>query len=114
MGRAGPGPGRRGPGHRHGRSLGRNHQRRPASGHLPAGQARTLIDAASAFDNGHTLALAITAIALAAGSAFTYRYLKRQPTTSTEQAQHPELAHNGRQPPEQAGSGRQAAPVPQR
>jgi len=28
--------------------------------------------------------------ALAAGSAFTYRYLKRQPTTSTEDAQHPE------------------------
>ena len=66
------------------------HQRRPASGHLPAGQARTLIDAASAFDNGHTLALAITAIALAAGSAFTYRYLRRQPPTATEQARHPE------------------------
>ena len=59
------------------------HQRRPASGHLPAGQARTLIDAASAFDNGYTLALA-------AGSAFTYRYLKRQPPTPTEQARHPE------------------------
>ena len=41
-----------------------------------------------AFDNGYTLSLAITAIALAAGSAFTYRYLRRQPTPSTEQAQH--------------------------
>ena len=49
-----------------------------------------------AFDNGYTLALAITAIALAAGSAFTYRYLKRQPTTPTEQAQHPEPAQHGR------------------
>ena len=29
-------------------------------------------------------------------SAFTYRYLKRQPTTSTEQAQQPEPAqHRG-------------------
>ena len=72
-------------------------QARAAAGHLPAGQARTLLDAAaSAFDNGYTLALAITAIALAAGSAFTYRYLKRQPTTSTEQAQHPEPAQHGR------------------
>jgi MFS transporter, DHA2 family, multidrug resistance protein len=62
-----------------------------AAGHLPAGQARTLLDAAaSAFDNGYILALAITAIALAAGSAFTYRYLKRQPTTPAEQAQHSE------------------------
>ncbi len=60
-----------------------------AAGRLPAGQARTLLDAAaSAFDNGYTLALAITAIALAAGSAFTYRYLKRQPATPAEQAQH--------------------------
>ena len=67
------------------------HQRRPAAGHLPAGQARTLISAAaSAFDNGYTVALAITAIALAAGSAFTYRYLRRQPSTPTEQARHPE------------------------
>jgi hypothetical protein len=32
--------------------------------------------------------LAITAIALAAGSAFTYRYLNRQPATPAEQAQH--------------------------
>jgi DHA2 family multidrug resistance protein-like MFS transporter len=70
---------------------------RAAAGHLPAGQARTLLDAAaSAFDNGYTLALAITAIALAAGSAFTYRYLKRQPTTTAEQARHPEPAqHDG-------------------
>ena len=66
-------------------------QARAAAGHLPAGQARTLLDAAaSAFDNGYILALAITAIALAAGSAFTYRYLKRQPTTPAEQAQHSE------------------------
>ena len=58
---------------------------RAAAGHLPAGEARTLLDAAaSAFDNGYTVALAITAIALAAGSAFTYRYLKRQPATSAE------------------------------
>jgi DHA2 family multidrug resistance protein-like MFS transporter len=70
---------------------------RAAAGHLPAGQAHTLLDAAaSAFDNGYTLALAITAIALAAGSAFTYRYLKRQPTTTAEQARHPEPAqHDG-------------------
>jgi hypothetical protein len=52
--------------------------------------------AASAFDHGYTLALAITTLALAAGSAFTYRYLTRQPTTSTEQAQHPEPAQHGR------------------
>jgi DHA2 family multidrug resistance protein-like MFS transporter len=70
-------------------------QARAAAGHLPAGQAHTLLEAAaSAFDNGYTLALAITAIALAAASAFTYRYLKRQPTTPPEQAQHPEPAHN--------------------
>ena len=70
---------------------------RAAASHLPASQARTLLDAAaSAFDNGYTLALAITAIALAAGSAFTYRYLKRQPPTPAEQAQHPEPAQNGR------------------
>ncbi|HEY5399733.1 MAG TPA: MFS transporter [Trebonia sp.] len=61
---------------------------RAAAGHLPAGQARTLLDAAaSAFDNGYTLALAVTAIALAAGSAFAYRYLRRQPAASAEQAQ---------------------------
>jgi DHA2 family multidrug resistance protein-like MFS transporter len=71
-------------------------QARAAAGHLPAGQARTLLAAAaSAFDNGYTLALAITAIALAAGSAFTYRYLKRQPATPAEQAQHPEPAQHG-------------------
>jgi MFS transporter, DHA2 family, multidrug resistance protein len=69
---------------------------RATAGHLPAGQANTLLNvAASAFDNGYTLSLAITALALAAGSAFTYRYLKRQPTTSTEDAQHPEPAQNG-------------------
>jgi DHA2 family multidrug resistance protein-like MFS transporter len=54
---------------------------RAAAGRLPTGQAHTLINAAaSAFDHGYTLALAITAIALAAGSAFTYRYLTGQPT----------------------------------
>jgi DHA2 family multidrug resistance protein-like MFS transporter len=69
---------------------------RAAAGHLPAGQARTLLDAAaSAFNNGYTLALAITAIALAAGSAFTCRYLKRQSSTSAEQARHPEPAQHG-------------------
>jgi hypothetical protein len=52
--------------------------------------------AASAFDNGYTVALAITALALAAGSAFTYRYLTRRPATCTDQAQHPEPAENGR------------------
>jgi DHA2 family multidrug resistance protein-like MFS transporter len=58
---------------------------RAAASHLPADQARTLLDAAaSAFDNGYTVALAITAIALAAGSAFTYRYLTRQPATPAE------------------------------
>jgi DHA2 family multidrug resistance protein-like MFS transporter len=68
---------------------------RAAAGHLPADQARTLLNAAaSAFDNGYTLALAITAIALAAGSAFTYRHLKQQPVTSAEQAQHPEPAQH--------------------
>jgi DHA2 family multidrug resistance protein-like MFS transporter len=78
------------------RAAGSIDQARAAAGHLPAGQARTLLDAAaSAFDNGYTLALAITAIALAAGSAFTYRYLKRQPTTPAEQAQHPEPAQHG-------------------
>jgi DHA2 family multidrug resistance protein-like MFS transporter len=67
-----------------------------AADHLPAGQARTLLDAAaSAFGNGYTLALAITAIALAAGSAFTYRYLTWQPSTSAEQARHPEPAQHG-------------------
>jgi MFS transporter, DHA2 family, multidrug resistance protein len=90
-------------------------QARAAVSHLPAGQARTLLAAAaSAFDNGYTIALAITAIALAAGSAFTYRYLKRQPTPSTKPAQHPEPARNSGQPPEQTGSGRQADPVPQK
>jgi MFS transporter, DHA2 family, multidrug resistance protein len=60
---------------------------------LPAGQAHTLLNAAAnALDNGYTLTLAITAIALAAGSAFTYRYLKREPTSPAEQAQHPEPA----------------------
>src|SRR3984885_4110248 len=88
-------------------------QARAPAAHLPAGQARTLLNAAaSAFDHGYTLALAITALALAAGSAFTYRYLTRQPTTPAEQARHPEPAHNGGQPPEPAGSSRQAAPSP--
>jgi MFS transporter, DHA2 family, multidrug resistance protein len=90
-------------------------QARAAAGHLPAGQAHTLLDAAaSAFDHGYTLALAITAIALAAGSAFTYRYLNRQPTPPAEQAQHPEPAQHGGQPLEPAGSGRRTAPTPQR
>ena len=90
-------------------------QARAAAGHLPAGQARTLLDAAaSAFGNGYTLALAITAIALAAGSAFTYRYLNRQPTTPAEQAQHPEPAQHGGKPLEPTGSGRRTAPAPQR
>jgi len=49
---------------------------RTVAGHLPAGQAHALMNAAaSAFDNGYILALAITTLALAAGSAFTYRYL---------------------------------------
>jgi DHA2 family multidrug resistance protein-like MFS transporter len=72
------------------RAAGSIDQARAAAAHLPAGQARILLAAAaSAFDNGYTLALAITAIALAAGSAFTYRYLKRQPATSTEQPPAP-------------------------
>jgi DHA2 family multidrug resistance protein-like MFS transporter len=62
---------------------------RAAAAHLPAGQARPLLDAAAgAFDNGYTLALGITAIALAAGGAFAYRYLRRQPAASAEQARH--------------------------
>ena len=64
------------------RAAGSIDQARAAAGHLPADQARTLMNAAaSAFDHGYTLALAITTLALAAGSAFTYRYLTRQPTT---------------------------------
>jgi DHA2 family multidrug resistance protein-like MFS transporter len=90
-------------------------QARAAAGHLPAGQAHTLLGAAaSAFDNGYTLALAITAIALAAGSAVTYRYLTRQPTTPAEQAQHPQPAQHGGKPLEPAGSGRRTAPAPHR
>ena len=38
----------------------------------------------------------ITTIALAAGSAFTYRYLTRQPTARAQQAQKPEPAQHGR------------------
>ncbi|HJZ08307.1 MAG TPA: hypothetical protein VJ283_09515, partial [Trebonia sp.] len=77
------------------RAAGSIDQALAAAGHLPAGQARTLLDAAaSAFDNGYILALAITVIALTAGSAFTCRYLKRQPATSTEQVQHPEPAQH--------------------
>ncbi len=79
------------------RAAGSIDEARAAAGHLPAGQAHTLLDAAAgAFDNGYTLALAITTLALAAGSAFTYRYLKRQPATRTDRAQHPEPAKNGR------------------
>ena len=89
-------------------------QARAAAGHLPAGQARTVLNAAaSAFDNGYTLALAITALALAAGTAFTYRYLTRQPTAPTEQTQHPNrpsTADSRCRP----GSGRRTAPAPQR
>jgi len=71
-------------------------QARAAAGHLPASQARTLMNAAaSAFDHGYTLTLAITTLALTAGSAFTYRYLTRQPTTPAEPAQHPEPAQHG-------------------
>jgi hypothetical protein len=51
--------------------------------------------AASAFDNGYNLALAVTALALAAGSAFTYRYLTRQPTAPTQQTQHPNRRSTG-------------------
>ena len=84
---------------------------RAAAGHLPAGQAHALMNAAaSAFDNGYTLALAITTVALAAGSAFTYRYLKRQPTTSTEQAQHPEPAQHGDNRPQPTGSAKRTRP----
>jgi hypothetical protein len=51
-------------------------------GPMPLAIAGALLDAAvGAFDNGYILVLAITAVALAAGSAFTYRYLKRQPAT---------------------------------
>ena len=78
------------------RAAGSIDQARTAARHLPASQARTLLDtAASAFDNGYLLALAITALALAAGSAFTYHHHTRQPTTPTEQAQHPEPAQHG-------------------
>ena len=89
-------------------------QARAAAGHLPAGQANALLAAAaSAFDNGYSLALAITAFALAAGSAFTYRYLNRRPTTPTEQAQQLAPAHNrAARSPEQACSGRQPRVVP--
>ena len=78
------------------RAAGSIDQARAAADHLPACEARTLLAAAaSAFDNGYTLALAITTLALAAGSAFTYRYLTRQPTTPTQQTQHPEPAQHG-------------------
>ncbi len=77
------------------RAAGSIDQARAAAAHLPAGQAHALMNAAaSAFDNGYTLALAITTLALAAGSAFTYRYLTRQPPTPTQQTQHPEPAEN--------------------
>ena len=90
-------------------------QARAAAGHLPVGQAHILLAAAaSAFDNGYIIALAVTATALAAGSAFTYRYLTRQPATPAEQAQHPEPAQHGGRPLEPAGSGRRTAPAPQR
>jgi DHA2 family multidrug resistance protein-like MFS transporter len=96
------------------RAAGSIDEARAAAGHLPAGQAHALLDAAaSAFDNGYTLALAITVIALVAGSAFTYRHVRRQPATRAEQARHPEPAQNRGQPPEQTSSGRQAAPAPQ-
>ena len=69
------------------RAAGSIDEARAAAGHLPAGQARTLMSAAaSAFDNGYTLALAIAAIALAAGSAVAYRYLTWQTPAATEQA----------------------------
>jgi MFS transporter, DHA2 family, multidrug resistance protein len=74
------------------RAAGSIDEARAAAGHLPAGQARTLLDAAaSAFDHGYTLALAITAVALAAGSALIYRYLTPQPAASAEQRRHPAL-----------------------
>ncbi len=56
------------------------------------------------------LALAITTLALAAGSALTYRYLKRQPTASAEQAQHPEPAHTADSRPQPAGSVKRTRP----
>ncbi len=78
------------------RAAGSIDQARAAAGHLPAGQAHALLDAAGgAFDSGYTLALAITVIALGAGGAFTYRYLKRQPATPAERARHPRAQHGG-------------------
>ena len=67
----------------------RQHRRSPRRSRPPSRRPGLdlLNAAASAFDNGYTLALAITTIALAAGSAFTYRYLTRQPTARAQQAQ---------------------------
>jgi DHA2 family multidrug resistance protein-like MFS transporter len=97
------------------RAAGSIDEARAAAGHLSAGQAHALLDAAaSAFDNGYILALAITVIALAAGSAFAYRYLHRQSTTPAEQARHPEPAQTGGKPLEPAGSGTRTTPAPQR
>jgi DHA2 family multidrug resistance protein-like MFS transporter len=97
------------------RAAGSIDEARAAAGHLSAGQAHALLDAAaSAFDNGYILALAITVIALAAGSAFAYRYLHRQPTTPAERARHPEPAQTGGKPLEPTGSGTRTAPAPQR
>jgi MFS transporter, DHA2 family, multidrug resistance protein len=90
------------------RAAGSIDEARAAAGHLPAGQAHALLDAAaSAFDNGYTLALAITAIALAAGSAFTYRYLKRQPATP----QNRPSTRTGPARPVAAAAGRQLMAV---
>ncbi|GAB2613430.1 MFS transporter [Streptomyces capparidis] len=53
---------------------------RAAADGLPAPGARALLDAAtSAFDNGYTLTLSITAAALAAGGLFACRHLRRRP-----------------------------------
>src|ERR1700733_10774060 len=87
-------------------------QARAAAGPPPADQARTLLAAAaSAFDNGYTLGLAITAIALAAGSAFTYRYLRRRPGARHD----PQPAHRHRhRRAELPGHPAAAAPHPAR
>ena len=57
----------------------------------PAGQADSLLDAAtSAFDNGYNTTLVIATALLAFGALFAYRYLGRKtgtPSTATEQAE---------------------------
>ncbi|MGP4052468.1 MFS transporter [Streptomyces sp. 2A115] len=58
---------------------------RASADDLPATEAGPLLDAAkSAFDDGYTATLALSALVLAAGSLFTYRYLGRTPSPTAD------------------------------